>query len=55
MTSPADILRPAQTGFTIARVVELVKDNQLVTALLVVLSWQFGLLAQASSIVGGVC
>ena len=55
MTNPGDILKPVSTGFTVARVIELIKDNQMVTALLVVLAWQFGFLAQVAGYAGGVC
>lgn len=45
----------ASAGFKFAQIVQLVKDNQLLTALLLFISWQLGLVAQATQMVGGVC
>ncbi len=39
----------------IAYLVQLIKDNQLVTALLVFVAWQVGLIADAQAAVAGVC
>lgn len=39
----------------IAYLVQLIKDNQLVTALLVFVAWQVGLVADAQAAVAGVC
>lgn len=33
----------------------LIKDNQLLTAAIVFIMWQAGAIAQASSLVGGMC
>jgi len=38
-----------------AYLVQLIKDNQLVTALLVFVAWQVGLIADAQAAIGGVC
>lgn len=53
---PADQLKPIAAGsLKFAQIVQLVKDNQLLTALLLFISWQLGLVAQATQMVGGVC
>jgi len=38
-----------------AQIAQLVRDNQLMTAVIVFLLWQAGAIAQASSYIGGVC
>ena len=51
-------MKPVETATAsvkLAQIVNLVKENQLVTALLLFVSWQMGLLAQASTVVAGVC
>lgn len=45
----------ASAGLKFAQIVQLVKDNQLLTALLLFISWQLGLIAQATTMIGGVC
>ncbi len=42
-------------GFKIAQVVALVKDNQLITALVVFVLWQAGAITQGVTALGGVC
>jgi hypothetical protein len=39
----------------IAQITQLVRDNQLVTALIVFLLWQAGAIASAGTYIGGVC
>ncbi len=54
----ADVTPPAvpvATGLKIAQVVSLVKDNQLVTALVVFVLWQAGAITQGVTALGGVC
>ena len=46
---------PAVAGFKIAQLVTLVKDNQLITALVVFVLWQAGALSQGVTALGGVC
>jgi len=46
---------PAAAGFKIAQLITLVKDNQLVTALVVFVLWQAGALSQGVTALGGVC
>lgn len=55
-TLPPEQLKPLATGsLKVAQIVQLVKDNQLLTAALCFISWQLGLLAQATTMIGGVC
>ena len=51
----SDVPTAATAGLKLAQIVQLVKDNQLLTALLLFISWQLGLVAQATTMVGGVC
>ena len=46
---------PVVASAKVAQIIQLVKDNQLLTAALLFISWQLGLMAQASQMVGGVC
>ncbi len=46
---------PAAAGLKIAQVVSLVKDNQLITALVVFVLWQAGAITQGVTALGGVC
>ncbi len=39
----------------LAQIGQLIKDNQLVTAVIVFVLWQAGALAHAVTFVGGVC
>ncbi len=39
----------------IAQILALVKDNQMLTAIVVFLLWQAGAIAQAATVIGGVC
>ena len=52
VTPPADL---PGAGLKIAQVVSLVKDNQLVTALVVFVLWQAGAITQGVTALGGVC
>ncbi len=38
-----------------AQIIALIKDNQLLTAAIVFILWQAGAIAQATSLVGGMC
>jgi len=54
----APIAKPVETVLASAKVaylVQLIKDNQLVTALLCFVAWQVGLIADAQAAVAGVC
>ncbi len=46
---------PVASGFKIAQLITLVKDNQLITALVVFVLWQAGALSQGVNALGGVC
>jgi len=39
----------------LAQIAQLVRDNQVMTAVIVFLLWQAGAIAQASTYIGGVC
>ena len=39
----------------VSQILTLVKDNQMVTAIVVFLLWQAGAIAQAATVIGGVC
>ncbi len=39
----------------VAQILQLVKDNQMITAIVVFLLWQAGAIAQAATVIGGVC
>lgn len=39
----------------VAQILQLVKDNQMVTAIIVFLLWQAGAITQAATAIGGVC
>ena len=39
----------------VAQILALVKDNQMLTAIVVFLLWQAGAIAQAATVIGGVC
>lgn len=39
----------------IAQILNLVKENQMLTAVVVFLLWQAGAIAQAATVIGGVC
>jgi hypothetical protein len=45
---PVTVAKMAQLG-------QLIKDNQLVTAVIVFVLWQAGTISQGLAIVGGVC
>lgn len=39
----------------VAQILQLIKDNQMITAIVVFLLWQAGAIAHASTYIGGVC
>lgn len=53
MTQP--IPSKAVDAAKIAQLGQLIKDNQLVTAVVVFILWQAGAIANAAAFVGGVC
>lgn len=50
-------LKPADAVSTLrlAQIGQLIKDNQLITALVVFLLWQGGAIAQGMGYIGGMC
>ena len=50
-----DKIPSVTASLKMAQIVNLVKDNQLLTAALLFISWQLGLMAQATTMIGGVC
>jgi len=55
MATLPDKIPSATASLKLAQIVQLVKDNQLLTAAVVFLAWQIGLVADATSYVGGMC
>ncbi len=53
--TPPAAANAAMGGLKIAQLVCLVKENQLMTALVLFVLWQFGFISQGISAVGGVC
>ena len=53
---PAETIKEATTAVKAAQIAALIKENQLVTALVLFFLWQTGALISAASYVqGGVC
>jgi len=48
-------LPSATASLKLAQIVTLIKENQLLTAAIVFIAWQIGLVADATSYVGGMC
>jgi hypothetical protein len=55
LSNPLPDKAQAVAGLKLAQIVQLIKDNQLVTALVVFLAWQIGIVADAQAYVGGMC
>jgi hypothetical protein len=55
MATLPDKIPSATASLKLAQIVQLIKDNQLLTAAIVFLAWQIGLVADATSYVGGMC
>jgi len=45
----------ATASLKVAQILNLVKENQLLTAAIVFIAWQIGIVADATSYVGGMC
>ena len=43
------------SSFKVAQIIQLIKDNQLMTAAILFIAWQIGLFAEAAAYAGGVC
>ena len=52
---PDQVAHAGVAGIKIAQIVQLIKDNQLVTAAILFLMWQLGWIAEATGFVGGMC
>ena len=46
---------PVGASLKMAQIITLIKENQLLTAAIVFIAWQVGILADATSYVGGMC
>ena len=45
----------ATASLKVAQILTLIKENQLLTAAIVFIAWQLGVVADATSYVGGMC
>lgn len=54
-TVPEKTIQDAASTIRLAQIVSLVRDNQLVTALVLFILWQIGALSAATQYIGGVC
>lgn len=45
----------AIASMKLAQILNLIRNNQLATACLVFIAWQLGVIADATSYVGGIC
>jgi hypothetical protein len=45
----------ATASLKLAQILLLIKNNQLLTAVIVFIAWQIGIVADATSYVGGMC
>ena len=55
MTIDGPVPDKAVTAAKVAQIGQLIKDNQILTAVIVLILWQAGALANAAAFVGGVC
>lgn len=55
MTIEAPVPEKAVSAAKMAQIGQLIKDNQILTAVIVFVLWQAGALANAVSFIGGVC
>lgn len=55
MSLPKSSEVPVAASLKLAQIVQLIKDNQLLTAAIVFIAWQIGIVADATSYVGGMC
>ncbi len=52
---PESVATPIVASAKLAQILQLIKDNQLVTAGILFLMWQLGWIAEATGYVGGMC
>lgn len=57
MTNPIEKIPDVPVGASLkmAQIIALIKENQLLTAAIVFIAWQLGVIAEATSYVGGMC
>ena len=55
MTNPKLPDVPVGASLKMAQIITLIKENQLLTAAIVFIAWQLGVVADATSYVGGMC
>ena len=55
MTTPGPVPEKAVSAAKMAQIGQLIKDNQILTAVIVFVLWQAGALTNAVSFIGGVC
>jgi hypothetical protein len=53
--TPPEAAKAAMGGLRVAQLICLIKDNQLVTALVLFVLWQAGAITQGVTALGGVC
>ena len=54
-TTGKELVEKSVAGIKLAQILQLVKDNQLLTAAVIFILWQIGLIAEATRYVGGMC
>jgi hypothetical protein len=55
MATLPDKIPSATASLKLAQILHLVKENQLLTAAIVFIAWQIGIVADATTYVGGMC
>lgn len=50
-----EIVEGSVAALKLAQIVQLVKDNQLLTAAVLFILWQIGMIAEATNYLGGMC
>ncbi len=52
---PEKVVEGSIAAVKLAQIVQLVKDNQLLTAAVLFILWQVGMIAEATNYLGGMC
>ncbi len=55
MSTIGDKIPSATASLKLAQILTLIKENQLLTAAIVFIAWQIGIVADATTYVGGMC
>ena len=55
MVTIPDKIPSATASLKLAQILNLIKENQLLTAAIVFIAWQIGVVADATTYVGGMC